>query len=45
MCKESVDFLWVNRNYRNSREYSFLERNCRNARNFLGRGGLQIRQN
>lgn len=34
MCKESVDFLWVNRNYRNSREYSFLERNCRNAQKF-----------
>jgi len=34
MCKESVDFLWMNRNYRNSREYSFLKGNCRNAQKF-----------
>ena len=37
MCKESACFLWVNRNYRNSREYSFLKGMAVMRRNFLGR--------
>ena len=34
MCKESACFLWMNRNYRNSREYSFLKEIAVMRRNF-----------